>query len=84
MEKILLTNIKIFNMKYIVFSIFLIQNIFACAVCYGAPEHPVTEGMNNGILFLLTIVVFVLSSIAASIFVLVKRARSYEIESGVK
>tara|TARA_Y100000591_G_C21614180_1_gene584461 strand:+ start:101 stop:355 length:255 start_codon:yes stop_codon:yes gene_type:complete len=84
MEKILLTNIRIFNMKYIIFSIFLIQNIFACAVCYGAPEHPVTEGMNNGILFLLTIVVFVLSSIAASIFVLVKRARAYEIEGGVK
>ena len=71
-------------MKYIILSIFLIQNIFACAVCYGAPEHPVTEGMNNGILFLLTIVIFVLSSIAASIFVLVKRARAYEIEGGVK
>ena len=71
-------------MKYILFSIFLIQNIYACAVCYGAPEHPVTEGMNNGILFLLTIVVFVLSSIAASIFVLVKRARAYEIEGRVK
>ena len=28
----------------------------ACAVCYGAADSPMTEGMNNAILFLLSIV----------------------------
>ncbi len=28
----------------------------ACAVCYGAADSPMTKGMNNAILFLLSIV----------------------------
>lgn len=27
--------------------------VAACAVCFGAPDAPMTTGMNNGILFLL-------------------------------
>ena len=32
----------------IVFSLNILQ---ACAVCYGAPDHPVTQGLNKAILF---------------------------------
>tara|TARA_B100000579_G_C22581098_1_gene733543 strand:- start:245 stop:457 length:213 start_codon:yes stop_codon:yes gene_type:complete len=70
-------------MKYIIL-LLLISNLFPCAVCYGAPDHPVTQGMNNGIMFLLFIVVFVLSSIAGSILVLMKRAKAVEIKRSSK
>ena len=71
-------------MKYLILLIVLISSLYPCAVCYGAPDHPVTQGMNNGILFLLFIVVFVLSSIAGSIIVLMKRAKSVEIKRSSK
>ena len=70
-------------MKYIIL-LLLISNLFPCAVCYGAPDHPVTQGMNNGIMFLLFVVVFVLSSIVGSILVLMKRAKAVEIERSSK
>lgn len=71
-------------MKYLILLIILISSLYPCAVCYGAPDHPVTQGMNNGILFLLFIVAFVLSSIAGSIIVLMKRAKSVEIKRSSK
>lgn len=71
-------------MKYLILLIVLISSLYPCAVCYGAPDHPVTQGMNNGILFLLFIVAFVLSSIAGSIIVLMKRAKSLEIKRSSK
>ena len=71
-------------MKYLILLIVLISSLYPCAVCYGAPDHPVTKGMNNGILFLLFIVAFVLSSIAGSIIVLMKRAKSLEIKRSSK
>ena len=68
------------------FSIIILLSsiVFPCAVCYGAPDHPVTQGMNNGIMFLLFIVVFVLSSIVGSILVLMKRAKAVEIKKEFK
>ena len=71
-------------MKYLILLIILISSLYPCAVCYGAPDHPVTQGMNNGILFLLFIVVFVLSTIACSIIVLMKRAKTVEIKRSSK
>jgi hypothetical protein len=29
------------------------RGLWACAVCYGAPDSPITQGVNNGILVLL-------------------------------
>jgi len=47
----------------------------ACATCYGASDAPMAHGMNMGILALLLIVAFVLSSIAACFIALGIRAR---------
>ena len=74
----LLKNIKIFNMRYF-FSLILISSIYPCAVCYGAPDHPVTEGMNNAIMFLLFITSFVLLCIGTSIFMLIKKTKKVEL-----
>jgi hypothetical protein len=46
----------------------------ACAVCYGAPDDPITQSLNSAILFMLGTVGFVLSCIIYSIFILVKRS----------
>ena len=67
-------------MKHLILLITIISFLYPCAVCYGAPDHPVTQGMNNGIMFLLFIVVFVLSSIVGSILVLMKRAKAVELK----
>ena len=53
--------------------------IFPCAVCYGAPDDPVTLGINKAILFLLFIIVFVLSCIIYWIMTLVKRSNEINI-----
>ena len=71
-------------MYRIILIITLISSLYPCAVCYGAPDHPVTQGMNNAILFLLFIVVFVLSCIAGSILILMKRAKAVEIKRSSK
>ena len=60
--------------------ILLLSSIYPCAVCYGAPEHPVTQGMNNAIIFLLLTIVFVLSCIGGSILILIRRAKAVEIQ----
>ena len=36
---------------------------YACAVCYGDPEAPMTAGLNNAILVLLGFIGFVLTCI---------------------
>ena len=58
----------------------MLSSIYPCAVCYGAPDHPVTQGMNNAVMFLLLTIIFVLSCIGASILILMKRANAVKIQ----
>ena len=70
--------------KYITFISILVLNILsACAVCYGAPDHPVTQGLNKAILFLLGTITFILSCVIYGIFSLIKRSKNIQTE-GVK
>ena len=54
---------------------FLAQPAFACAVCYGAPGDPMTEGMNRGIWVLLGIVFVVQVGFVALFWSFWRRAR---------
>jgi hypothetical protein len=64
-----------------ILSFVLFFNILnACAVCYGAPDDPITLGMNKAILFLLGVIVFVLSCVFYGILSLKKRANQIKIE----
>ena len=67
-------------MKIFVLIFYLINTLSACAVCYGAPDDPVTLGMNKAILFLLGVIVFVLSCISYGIFSLVRRSNQIKVE----
>ena len=71
-------NIKLFIL------FFFITGLYPCAVCYGAPDHPVTQGMNNAVIFLLVIISFVLTCIASSIYILIKRTQAIEIKRSHK
>ena len=71
-------------MNYLILLSILISSLYPCAVCYGAPDHPVTQGMNNAVLFLLFVIVFVLSCVAGSIIILMRRAKIVEIKRSSK
>lgn len=50
------------------------QPLFACAACYGKTDSQLAAGMNWGIMSLLVVVVFVLSSVASFFIFLAKKA----------
>ena len=37
--------------KYLIILSILISKIMACAVCYGPIDDPITDGINNAIIF---------------------------------
>ncbi|MAR30372.1 MAG: hypothetical protein CMG24_05520 [Candidatus Marinimicrobia bacterium] len=61
--------------QYILFVIFF-NILIPCAVCYGATDDPMANGMNNAVLFLLGVISFILLSIVGSIIHFYKRSKS--------
>ena len=59
----------------IFFVLIIPEFIYACAVCYGDPESPMTAGMNNAILVLLGFIGFVLICILSVGIYFYKRAK---------
>ncbi len=51
------------------------QEAEACAVCYGAPESPMTAGMNHAIFFLLALVASVQLGFVALFVSIIRRTR---------
>jgi heme/copper-type cytochrome/quinol oxidase subunit 2 len=47
----------------------------ACAVCYGAQESPMTDGMNKAVLFLLFVITMVLFGIISVIVFFYRRSK---------
>ena len=52
--------------------------IIACATCFGAPDSPMTQGMNMAIFTLLGVTGVVLGGFVWMIVYLVRRARRYK------
>ena len=69
-----------FFKTYVLFFIFIFNILSACAVCYGAPDDPITQGLNKAILFLLGIITFILSCIIYGIYSLIKRNKEIKTE----
>ena len=63
----------------VILAMFFPNFLIACAVCYGAPEDPITQSLNTAMLFMLGTVFFVLSCIVYSIFTLIKRNKNIQI-----
>jgi len=67
--------------KYSINYIFLLVFLFipeiskACAVCYGAQESPMTDGMNKAIMFLLLVISLVLMGIISVIIFFYRRSK---------
>ncbi len=66
------------NYLNILLVIFSFNFLNACAVCYGAPDDPITQSLNKAILFMLFVILFVLSCIIYSIFSLIKRSNNVQ------
>ncbi len=56
--------------------LFFMNIIFPCAVCYGATDDPMANGMNNAVLFLLGVISFILLSIIGSILHFYKKSKT--------
>lgn len=52
--------------------------ILACSVCFSDPNSPMTKGAFWGVLFLLGVVGFVLSSVASVIVIWASRAKKLQ------
>ncbi len=55
-------------MRFILMTILFLNSLFACSVCYGAPDEPAVKAAQAGILFLLGVVGFVLSGFAVFMY----------------
>ena len=47
----------------------------ACAVCFGAQDSPMTDGMNKAIMFLLFVISFVLMGVISVIVFFYRRSK---------
>ena len=54
---------------------------FACATCYGAPDAPATQGLNNAILVLFGFISIVLMGVVFTIVSLRNRAKACVLQS---
>ncbi|MAV59512.1 MAG: hypothetical protein CMG07_06150 [Candidatus Marinimicrobia bacterium] len=57
---------------------FVSSNLYACAVCYGDPNSPMTHGMNMGILTLLFFIGFILTIVLFFIITLYIKSKKME------
>jgi len=55
-------------------SIFMVDFLSACAVCYGSPDEPAVKAAQVGIIFLLGVITFVLSCFAIFMYNLSKKS----------
>ncbi len=60
---------------------FLPKLALGCAVCYGAPDSPMTQGMNTAIFTLLGVTGVVLGSFVTFMVYLARRARLFHDQS---
>ena len=62
--------------KLLIILLFIIPSkIHACAVCYGAPDDPMTKGMDMAIIFLLSTIGSILMGIIAFVIYFVRRSK---------
>ena len=67
--------IRKINQSILLMFLFLPGISKACAVCFGAQESPMTDGMNKAILFLLFVIGFVLLGVISVIIFFYRRSK---------
>lgn len=61
-----------------------LEQILACAVCFGDPNSPMSQGARAGVWFLLGVVLVVLSAIVGMILFWARRARLLRIQAAIR
>jgi hypothetical protein len=67
----------------VVFGVFL-QDTWACSVCFGDPNSPMTHGAKAGVVVLLGVVVAVLGGILGVAFYWIRRARLLQVQAAMR
>jgi Mn2+/Fe2+ NRAMP family transporter len=62
----------------------LLQNSWACSVCFGDPNSPMTHGAKAGVAVLLGIVGAVLGGILAVAFYWMRRAKLLRVQAALR
>jgi uncharacterized membrane protein len=62
----------------------LLQNSWACSVCFGDPNSPMTHGAKAGVAVLLGIVGVVLGGILAVAFFWMRRAKLLRVQAALR
>ena len=60
------------------------EQVFACAVCFGDPNSPLTHGARAAVWVLLGVITFVLLAIAGVAMYWVRRARLLEVQAALR
>ena len=58
-------------------------DVFACSVCFGDPNSPMTHGAKAAVLFLLGVVTMVLGGIVAITIYWIRRARLLQVQAAI-
>jgi hypothetical protein len=61
--------------RFILISIYFLNSLCACSVCYGSPDEPAVKAAQAGILFLLGVISFVLSCFALFMYNLSRKSQ---------
>jgi hypothetical protein len=61
-----------------------VQDIWACSVCFGDPNSPMTHGAKAGVVVLLGVVVVVLGGILSVTFYWIRRARLLRVQAAMR
>ena len=75
--------LKFASLFLVICSCFL-QDVFACAVCFGDPNSPMTHGAKAGVAVLLGIVVSVLGGILAVAIFWMRRAKLLQVQAAMR
>jgi len=68
----------------VVFYVEMLQNSWACSVCFGDPNSPMVHGAKAGVVVLLGIVCGVLGGILAVAVFWIRRARLLRVQAALR
>ena len=61
-----------------------VQDIWACSVCFGDPNSPMTHGAKAGVFVLLGVVIVVLGGILGVTCYWIRRARLLQVQAAMR
>jgi hypothetical protein len=58
-------------------------DLYACSICFGDPNSPMTHGAKAAVFFLLGVVFFVLFAMLGMVFFWIRRAKLLQVQAAI-